>query len=84
MLLQRHWQNLLQSEGSGLDASIEGVFVLNISGNGNLSFGGWVKDPRNPLFENLVRRAIEAVGNCGQRPAGFPSSLRPSFSARPE
>ncbi len=84
MLLERQWQNLLRGDGSGLDASIEGVFVLNISSNGNLSFGGWVKDPRNPLFENLVRQAIAAVGNCGPRPAGFPPSLRPRFSARPE
>ena len=84
MLLQRHWQQLLLSDGSGLDSSINGTFLLNISANGNISFGGWVKDPRNPLFESLLLRAIREVGNCGPRPAGYSATVESEISARPE
>ncbi|MDR2863468.1 MAG: hypothetical protein LBV54_06315 [Puniceicoccales bacterium] len=80
--IQAHWLVLIEEEGASLDSTTRGVFRLNISNNGNLSFDGWNTDPRNQLFERLLRRAIDNVRNIGPRPAGMPSVLSLSIDAR--
>ncbi|MDR1497540.1 MAG: procyclic acidic repetitive family protein [Puniceicoccales bacterium] len=76
LLIQAQWQLLLDAEGRTLQPGISGEFRLNISNNGNISFGGWTRQPHNPLFESLLRRAIDAVGNkAGPRPAGTLPSI---------
>ena len=75
LLLQEQWRELVSREGAQLERSTQGEFRLNISNNGNISFGGWIRNPNNALFERLLRRAIDNVGNAGSRPPGMAPSL---------
>ncbi|MDR2430575.1 MAG: hypothetical protein LBD14_06810 [Puniceicoccales bacterium] len=81
LLLQEQWRELVSREGSQLERSTQGEFRLNISNNGNISFGGWTRNPNNALFERLLRRAIDKVGNAGARPPGMATSFIFAISA---
>jgi hypothetical protein len=69
LLIQQQFQALVNEQGGSL-AGLSGEFQLRVSNNGNLSFSGWTQDPKNALFERLLRQAIDRVRNIGPRPAG--------------
>ncbi len=73
---------LIEEEGAGLDPSLSGRCRINVSNRGNISFGGWTNDPESALFESLLRRAIDRVGNCGIPPPGMASSFNQPVTAK--
>ena len=75
MLIRAQWQHLLDLEGRDIPPGTSGKFRLSISNNGSISFAGWERSPGNAHFEALLRRAIDAVGNAGQRPPQTPPSV---------
>jgi len=83
MLIQARWQALLDAEGRSL-GGLSGEFLLNIGNNGALRFGGWTRPPGNALFERLLRRAIEEVGNIGSRPPAMRATIALNVVATPD
>lgn len=63
------WADTVTSEGEDLGSFQCGVRV-SVSAAGTVSFAGFINEPPSSKAKALVRRAVGAIGNCGQPPDG--------------
>jgi len=63
------WADLVAAEGEELGEFACGVKVA-VSASGNVTFVGWLDEPRSSKAASLVRRAVGKIGNCGRPPEG--------------
>lgn len=63
------WMDLVASEGEDLGEVVCGVKVA-VTASGNVTFAGWLDEPRSSKAAALVRRAVGKIGNCGPPPEG--------------
>ena len=63
------WMDLVAAEGEDLGEVVCGVKVA-VTASGNVTFAGWLEEPRSSKASALVRRAVGKIGNCGKPPEG--------------
>jgi hypothetical protein len=63
------WMDIVAAEGEDLGEVVCGVKVA-ITASGNVTFSGWLTEPRQAKAAALVRKALARIGNCGPPPNG--------------
>ena len=63
------WADTVTTEGEDLGSFQCGVRV-SVSASGTVTFVGFINEPPSAKAKVLVRRAVAAIGNCGQPPDG--------------
>lgn len=63
------WMDIVATEGEDLGEVVCGVKVA-ITASGNVTFAGWLTEPRQAKAAALVRKALGRIGNCGPPPNG--------------
>ena len=63
------WMDLVSAQGEDLGEVVCGVKVA-VSASGNVTFAGWLTEPRQAKAAALVRQAVSRIGNCGRPPDG--------------